>query len=327
MPIFCVSYGPGPSWSVGLPASAQDLLRHGKYMHTLLKKGVLRQAGPYVDRDGGLAVIEAADRSAAEAILALDPAVIEGVMVPTLSEWNVLFDVSPGGTRSSSAKKGVFMPLQDRLDALRAQLASKSSPEAQATMRRATEALLASGLAQRALKPGDRAPAFSLPDADGAAVRSDELLAGGPLVVSFYRGVWCPYCNLELEALQERLSDIQARGARLVVISPQSAANSRRSARIAGLGFPMLIDKGNTVAAAFGLRFRLPDDLITLYKGFGNDLSLVNGDDSWTLPMPARFVIDQLGVVRYAEVNPDYSVRPEPSDLLPVLDALNFAAR
>ncbi|MDP3762384.1 MAG: peroxiredoxin-like family protein [Ramlibacter sp.] len=216
------------------------------------------------------------------------------------------------------------MSLQDRLDALKAQLASRNSPEAQATMRRATEALLASGMAQRAIRTGDRAPAFMLPDVNGAMVRSDELLSRGPLVVSFYRGVWCPYCNLELQALQETLEEIRARGAELVVLSPQSAANSRRSTRIAGLEFPMLIDKANAVAAAFGLRFKLPDDLIALYKGFGNDLALANGDDSWTLPMPARFVIDPVGVVRYAEVNPDYSVRPEPRDLLPVLDDINW---
>lgn len=215
------------------------------------------------------------------------------------------------------------MSLQDRLDALKAQLASKNSAEAQATMRRATEELLASGLAQRAIKTGDKSPAFLLPDMNGATVRSDDLLARGPLVISFYRGVWCPYCNLELQALQETLAEIRARGAELVVLSPQSAANSRRSTRIAGLEFPMLIDKANTVAAAFGLRFKLPEDLIALYKSFGNDLALANGEDSWTLPMPARFVIDPAGVVRYAEVNPDYSVRPEPRDLLAVLDDIN----
>lgn len=94
MPIYCVSYSPGPSWSATLPASAQDLLLHGKYMHNLLKKGVLRQAGPYVDRDGGLAIFEAGDRMAAEAIVAADPAVAEGVMVPALTEWHVMFDAA-----------------------------------------------------------------------------------------------------------------------------------------------------------------------------------------------------------------------------------------
>lgn len=92
MPIYCVSYSPGPAWSAGLPASAQDLARHGQYMHKLLKDGVLRYAGPYVDKDGGLAVFEAADRDAADAIVAADPAVSQGVMVPTLAQWRILFD-------------------------------------------------------------------------------------------------------------------------------------------------------------------------------------------------------------------------------------------
>lgn len=212
--------------------------------------------------------------------------------------------------------------LQERLAALKAQLAAKTTPEAQATMRRATEALIASGLAQRAIHKGDRAPEFVLDDMHGRALRSHDLLARGPLIISFYRGVWCPYCNLELQALQETLPEIRARGAELVVISPQTASNSRRSERIGGLTFPILVDKGNAVAERFGLRFRLPDDLIDLYKGFGNNLALVNGEDSWTLPMPARFVVDRNSIVRYAEVNPDYSVRPEPGDLIAVLDEL-----
>jgi peroxiredoxin len=211
------------------------------------------------------------------------------------------------------------MSLQDKLDALKAQLATKLPLEARETMHRATEALKASGLAERAARVGQQAPDFSLPDSDGAIVRSNDLLARGPLVISFYRGLWCPYCNLELQALQESIGDIRRAGAELVVISPQTAVNSRRSIRAANLQFPILIDKGNAVAARFGLRFSLPDDLIALYKSLGNNLPLVNGDDSWTLPMPARYVVDPAGVIRYAEVNPDYSVRPDPQDLLAML--------
>ena len=113
-----------------------------------------------------------------------------------------------------------------------------------------------------------------------------------------------------------------AERAELVVISPQTAANSRRSARVGRLNFPMLIDRGNRVAADFGLRIALPADLIELYKTFGNNLAVVNGDNSWTLPMPARFIVDPTGIVVYAEVNPDYSVRPDPRDLLPILETI-----
>ena len=152
-------------------------------------------------------------------------------------------------------------------------------------------------------------------------VRSSDLLARGPLVVSFYRGVWCPYCNMELQALEAFLPQIREQGGALVAISPQSAANSRKSARQNGLSFPILSDQGNEVAAAFGLRYHLPDYLIELYKQLGNDLPLVNGEPSWTLPIPARYVIGQDGVIRYAEVNADYTRRPEPEDMLPALRA------
>jgi peroxiredoxin len=220
------------------------------------------------------------------------------------------------------------MSLQDRLDAFRNNFEAGGPPfRAPAwvhePMHRAMAELIASGAASRALKVGDPAPAFILADPDGHSVSSADLLKQGPLVVSFYRGAWCPYCNMDLQALHEALPEIEQRGARLVAISPQTAVNSRRSQRENKLAFPILTDPHNDVAASFGLRYGLPDYLVDLYKNtFKNNLELVNGDDSWTLPMPARFVIGQDGVIRYAEVNPDYTRRPDPSELLPVLDDL-----
>jgi peroxiredoxin len=211
------------------------------------------------------------------------------------------------------------MSLHDKLAAFKAEFSGKRPPEIVATMQRATAALIASGAAERALKVGDRAPDFALPDQDARMVRLADLLASGPVVLTFYRGVWCPYCNMDLQALEETRPQIAAAGASLLAISPQTAANSRKALREKGLSFPILSDAGNAVAAEFGIRFRLPDELITLYKGFGNDLAVVNGDASWTLPMPARFVIGQDGIIRYAEVNPDYTIRPEPEDVLPAL--------
>jgi peroxiredoxin len=219
------------------------------------------------------------------------------------------------------------MSLQDRLDAFKAdftggRLPFKPQPDQLETMERATADLIASGQADRALKAGDAAPAFTLNDPDGNPVFSGDLLAKGPLVVSFYRGVWCPYCNLEMQALQAALPEILARGASLVAISPQTAVNSRRSQRDNKLTFPILSDVRSEVANAFGIRFRLPDDLIGVYKTFKNDLPLVNDDPSWVLPMPARYVIGPDGIIAYAEINPDYTQRPDPSELLPVLDRL-----
>jgi peroxiredoxin len=219
------------------------------------------------------------------------------------------------------------MALQDRLDAFKSDFESgrfhlKPTREALDTMHRATAELIASAQAQRALKAGDRMPEFTLHDSDGKAVSSRELLASGPLVISFYRGVWCPYCNLELQALQSALPEIAARGASLAAISPQTAANSRKSQRDNKLGFPILSDTKSEVANAFGIRFALSDYLIDLYKSFKNDLPAFNDDPSWVLPMPARYVIGTDGIIAYSEVNPDYTQRPDPSELLPVLDRL-----
>lgn len=211
------------------------------------------------------------------------------------------------------------MTLQDRLDAFKAEFRAARPVEVRQVMERATAELIASGAAGRALKAGDRAPDFTLDAPDGTPVASADLLARGPLVVSFYRGVWCPYCNMELQALQAALPDFEAAGAGLVAISPQSRANSRKSVRDNALDFPILSDPGNSVAAAFGLRFALPDYLVELYKLLGNQLPNFNGDDSWTLPMPGRYVIGSDGIIAYAEVNPDYTRRPEPSDMLPAI--------
>jgi peroxiredoxin len=219
------------------------------------------------------------------------------------------------------------MTLQDRLDAFKADFIAgkwlrQPTKEVLDTMNRATAELIESGQAQRAKKAGDIAPEFTLLDPEGRQVSSRDLLARGPLVVSFYRGVWCPYCNLELQALQEALADITARGASLVAVSPQTAANSRKSQRDNKLSFPILSDVKSEVANAFGIRFALPDYLVELYKGFGNNLPVTNNDPAWVLPMPARYVIGTDGIIAYSEVNPDYTHRPDPSELLPVLDRL-----
>ncbi|MDG3441206.1 peroxiredoxin-like family protein [Nitrospirillum amazonense] len=216
------------------------------------------------------------------------------------------------------------MSLQSKLDAFKADFEAGKPPynvppSVIETMHRATAELIASGAAARALKAGDQAPAFTLNDPDGKPVSSAALLARGPLVVSFYRGVWCPYCNMELQALQAALPAFEALGASLVAISPQLPVNSRKSVRQNALSFPILSDTHNEVAAAFGLRFALPGYLVDLYRTLKNDLPAFNGDQSWTLPMPARYVIAPDGTILYAEVNPDYTRRPEPEDMVPAL--------
>lgn len=218
------------------------------------------------------------------------------------------------------------MTLQDKLDAYKAQPKPNVPPELEAVSTRTIKALVASGQVEQALKVGNRAPSFNLPDQDGAMVSSADLLTKGPVVLSFYRGVWCPFCNIELKALQEALDEIEARGAFLLAISQQTPVNSRKSHRENALTFPILSDKGGGVGAAFGLRWSVPEEMREMHRKLGGPLPGFNGEDSWTLPMPARIVIGQDEVIAYAEVNPDYTKRPEPSELFPVLDGLRTRA-
>jgi peroxiredoxin len=185
---------------------------------------------------------------------------------------------------------------------------------------RSIQELIDSGATDLALRMGARAPAFQLVDAAGTMISSADLLARGPLVVTFYRGAWCPYCNQDLRALQAVVPQIEALGASVVAISPQLPVNSKKSVREHGLTFPILSDPGNDVAARFGLRYEMPGYLVDLYKNtFKVDLSVINGDASWTLPMPARYVIDQDDSILYAEVSPNYMRRADPAEVVPVL--------
>jgi peroxiredoxin len=216
-----------------------------------------------------------------------------------------------------------MMTLQDELNAYKSAPAHPNfRPEFGPILGRTISGLIASGQAERALKVGDKAPSFDLPDQDGSVVSSADLLKQGPVVVSFYRGVWCPFCNIELKALQTALRDIQARGATLVAISQQTQANNRKSRRENDLHFPVLSDKGGEVGAAFGLRWVIPEEMREVHRQLGGPIPAFNGEESWTLPMPGRYVIGQDGVIVYSEVNPEYTKRPEPSDLFPVLDHL-----
>lgn len=223
------------------------------------------------------------------------------------------------------------MMLQDRLDAFKADFEAGKppfsvTPDVVVAMHRATGELIESGLAERAKGVGDKAPAFALENYDGQTIESAALLAQGPLVLSFYRGVWCPYCNIELEALEAALPAVKALGANLVAISPQTPANSAKSQRQNKLSFPILADADGKIGEAFGLRFVMPDYLIDVYKRAGIDLPAVNKDPSWSLPMPARYIIDSDGTIVAADINPDYTKRPDPSELLPVLERLKSAA-
>ncbi|MGI4748425.1 MAG: peroxiredoxin-like family protein [Janthinobacterium lividum] len=186
--------------------------------------------------------------------------------------------------------------------------------------------LIAGGQAERAMKAGERAPAFRLPDSAGRIVRSADLLAAGPLVLAFYRGSWCSYCRLDLEALQASYKEIQSWGASLVVVSQQTPKQNRIAQLDLKIDFPMLSDKGGVLAELFGIRFALPSSVRPVFKALDVELPAMNGEASWTLPMPARYVIARDGKIAYSEINPDYTQRPEPDELFPILRRLTSSA-
>jgi len=170
---------------------------------------------------------------------------------------------------------------------------------------------------------GDRAPLFALPDARANEVSLADRLASGPVVLVFYRGEWCPYCNTYLRALQAILPDIRKKGAALIAISPQTPDHSLSMAEKADLEFDVLSDATQHVIRDYRLQFELPADLQAVHlDAFQLDLRLQNADGSWNLPVPATFVISQQGTIVSADVDADYRRRMEPSDLLAALDRI-----
>jgi len=212
------------------------------------------------------------------------------------------------------------MTLQANLKAITEGVRQQAPAEVFAAMEAANAKLEMSGIAGRALKAGDRIPDFDLPDATGKVVRSADLLAAGPLVISFYRGSWCPYCSLELKTLQQNLSEFRARGATLVAISPQTPDESLTTKEKNELAFPVLSDAGSKVARKFGLVFTLDETLKPIFKAFGIDLLAHNGVDTWELPIPATYVVAKSGKIVSACVDVDYRNRAEPAEILKWLE-------
>ena len=211
------------------------------------------------------------------------------------------------------------MSLTETLKEFVAQSAGRIPPEAIATMEKATAEFAAEGIGKSALKVGDQLPDATLSDASGAQVTLSNLLAKGPLILNFYRGGWCPYCNIELKAYQDLLPEIQSKGATLVAISPEKPDNVLSTVEKNTLSFPVLTDAGNAFAKALGLVFELTGDLKNLYQGFGLDLPKQNADSGWTLPIPAVFTVAADGTILFADVDLDYRRRAEPADAIAVL--------
>ncbi|MEG3638471.1 peroxiredoxin-like family protein [Magnetococcus sp. PR-3] len=210
------------------------------------------------------------------------------------------------------------MTMQAQLNAIHEQTLAKLPTEA-VQFDESTQALVQSGLDQNCLKVGEVAPEFVLPDVKGKMVELAYLLKQGPLILNFYRGGWCPYCNLELKALQIAMPWFEDYDANLVAISPQLPDASLSTVEKDGLSYPVLSDVGNVIARKYGLVFAVEEALRPIYLRLGLDLPASNGDDSFELPMPGTFILDQQGVIRGAFVNADYKQRMEPTDIVMVL--------
>lgn len=183
----------------------------------------------------------------------------------------------------------------------------------------AVEDTARSGLAQAALNVGDYVPSVVLGDIDGVPFEVNAMLHSGPVVISFYRGSWCPYCNLELRALQQRLPAIKELGATLVAIGPELPLRTEMMANSNALRFPILFDQDNRVARAFRLVHGIDPRVVGNQVRNGNDVAAFNGSEVAEVPLPATYVIDQIGVIRYAFVDADYTRRAEPDAILEAL--------
>ena len=216
------------------------------------------------------------------------------------------------------------MTLQAELDAFKDAWLDRVGPEI-ARLVEDDNASLAS-LAVKAAKAGDLFPAVTLKDQTGADIDLGALYADERLVVTFYRGGWCPYCNLELRAYQQRLAEIEALGARLIAVSPETPDNTLSTAEKNDLAFTVISDAKGALAEALGVRFELSPAIRDLYIKFGHDLPLQNADDRWSLPMPATFVVDKGGRIVHAFVDPDYRKRLDLSVVIATLRALSPAS-
>jgi peroxiredoxin len=209
--------------------------------------------------------------------------------------------------------------LKAELTAVTRELGATLPEDALTLLQRSTQRMIDNKLGDEAVTVGDTFPTFSLPNAVGDAVSSEDLLTYGPLVLSFYRGGWCPYCNLELRAYQQLLPDIRNLGADFLAISPQLPDESLTMAAKANLSFEVLTDTGNSLAEHLGLVFEVSPGIQDIYRSMGYDLERINGNTRWTLPIPATYVINSNSVIEFAFVNPDHSVRLEPSEVLSFL--------
>jgi len=209
--------------------------------------------------------------------------------------------------------------LQDQLDEITATTRNLVQADRLAVSERAVAELFATNIEDRILPVGALAPEFELHDANGRLVRSQDMLALGPLVIKFFRGRWCPYCVTELETWRNLYCKLRECGALMVAIGPQTERQSDFMAGQHSLPFPLLSDPGCALAEKFGLAYTVPEYLREHYLSILINIPFVNGESSWRLPLPATYVLDRAGRILFAQAHADFRVRPEPEEALRAL--------
>jgi len=231
----------------------------------------------------------------------------------------------------NSVDKPSLPSLQDELDRITQNTRALVQPERLAFSEQTTAELFATGIENRLLPAGAQAPKFALMDAlTNKPVRSEDVLALGPLIVKFFRGRWCPYCTTELEVWRDIYPEIRQRSAFFVAISPQTRRHNDFMLQQHSLPFPILSDPGVHVADEFGVGYTVPEKDREYYQGILVNIPFVNSgamykqatEESWRLPMPAVFVMRQDGTIAFSQGYADFRVRPEPGDVLAALDRL-----
>ncbi|MEZ7493193.1 peroxiredoxin-like family protein [Pseudoalteromonas distincta] len=215
------------------------------------------------------------------------------------------------------------MSLKAQIDAYNVQKDAKLPADVLALMNTTNEELIAQHIKDNALQIGQKVENFSLANHNGENIELADLLKKGPVIISFYRGGWCPYCNLELKALNDYLPQFKTQSAQLIAISPQLPNETLSTAQKNDLEFDVLCDVSNKVAEQFGLLFTLDERIQALYTQFGIDFEHYYGDKSFKLPLPATYVINQEGAITYAFLSEDYTLRAEPIDVMTALESEN----
>lgn len=286
----------------------------GKALESLSKKGVLDKIKLIKADYDSETELKKVLRVAAQSTLVAFQGEVETGRVTGITD--------EGAIRSFIEKSFAPVTLKQKLDAMKASGEAKMPADKKAIMESAADELRKSKIAEKAKKQGDVAPPFSLKNVSGTTVSLKEALKKGPVVLTFYRGGWCPYCNAQLKSYQSVLPEFKKRGAQLIALTPETPESAAQTTQKDQIQFEILTDPSNQTGNAYGLVFGVPAELKKLYLGFGIDLEKSQGNPDWQLPIPATYVIDRDGKIAWAFVDIDYRNRAEPSEILKVLDAL-----